>query len=109
MERPSFFHYFSQPIEDEDDEDDEEEEEEKEEKERIKLTEEEDFEVAHAIRTALSPDAVLWFTGEAIDDDDLDEDEEEDDDDDEGKNVFLVPNFRQITSHHINILLDVVY
>ena len=61
--RPSFFHYFSDPKEDEDEE---EEEEEDEEKERIQLTEEEDFEIAHAIRTALIPDAVLWFTGTYI-------------------------------------------
>ena len=37
---------------------------------------EEDYDVGHSIRTSLIPEAVLWYTGEAI--------EEEDDEDDEG-------------------------
>lgn len=79
--RPSFFHYFSDPKDD--DEEDEEDEEEEGEKERIELNEEEDFEIAHAIRTAIIPDAVLWFTGEASVDDYDDEEEEEEEDDEE--------------------------
>jgi len=49
-----------------------------------------DYEVGHALRTEIVPNAVGWFTGEADDDSDEegidlddDEDEEDDDDDDE--------------------------
>lgn len=86
--RPSFFHYFSDPKED-DAEDEEDEDEEGGEKERIELNEEEDFEIAHAIRTAIIPDAVLWFTGEAsvddydYEDDEGDEEDEEDEDEED--------------------------
>jgi len=84
--RPSFFHYFSDPKDDEEEE--EEEEEEEGQKERIELNEEDDFEIAHAIRTSIIPDAVLWFTGEASvddydDEEEGDEDDEEDDEEDE--------------------------
>ena len=61
--KASFFNYFSDPKEDE--EEDEEDDKEGEDKERTSLTEEEDYEVAHAIRTCLIPDAIMWFTGEA--------------------------------------------
>lgn len=91
---PSFFHFFSEPKSaDEEDEEDEGKEGEDEEQERIQLNEEEDYEVAHAIRTCIIPDAVLWFTGEARDDDDDfgdDEDDEEDEDEEEeGCFIFL--------------------
>ncbi len=69
--KPSFFHFFSEPKSEEDEE--EEDEGKEEEEERITLSEEEDYEVAHAIRTCLIPDAVLWYTGEARDDEDYDE------------------------------------
>lgn len=79
----SFFNYFSNPMTDEEAE--EEEENGNEEDDPIKLTMEEDYDIGHAIRTSVIPEAVLWYTGEAIDDED-DEDEEdgeEEDDDDE--------------------------
>jgi nucleosome assembly protein 1-like 1 len=82
---PSFFHYFGEPSSADEEEEEEREENEEGEEERIKLNEEEDYEVAHAIRTCLIPDAVLWFTGEARDDDDYDmDDDEEGEDDEEG-------------------------
>lgn len=71
--RPSFFHYFSQPKSEEDEEENEDGAEEEE--ERITLTEEEDFDVAHTIRTYILPDAILWYTGEAREDDDFAYDE----------------------------------
>ena len=45
-----------------------------------------DFEIGHYIRERIVPRAVLFFTGEALDEEsDYDEDEEdEDDDDDDG-------------------------
>ena len=88
----SFFQYFGEPKEEEDeDEEGGEDGGGEEEKERIQLTEEEDFEIAHALRTAVIPDALLWFTGEAHVDEEYDDDygdegdeeEEEDDEDDE--------------------------
>ena len=56
------------------------------------MTIEEDYDIGHAIRTAIIPESVFWFTGEAADEDDegLDyegmgeDDEDEDDDDEEG-------------------------
>lgn len=52
-----------------------------------------DFEIGHYIRERVVPRAVLFFTGEALDDEDYDEEEEEgeeeegdDDDDEDGEN-----------------------
>merc|ERR1712241_1505771 len=42
-----------------------------------------DFEIGHYIRERVVPRAVLFFTGEALEEDDFDE--EEDDDEDEGE------------------------
>lgn len=43
-----------------------------------------DFEIGHYIRERIVPRAVLFFTGEALDEEsDYDEDEEDEDDDDE--------------------------
>lgn len=42
-----------------------------------------DFEIGHFIRERIVPRAVLFFTGEAIDNDDFDEEDNEDEDDDE--------------------------
>lgn len=72
---------------DEDDEDDEEHEQE----DQIKLTTEEDYDIGHAIRTQVIPEAISWFTNENGDDEDYEfdeddedaEDDDEDDDDDE--------------------------
>jgi hypothetical protein len=47
----------------------EEGEEEDDDKARIKLTIEEDYEMAHTLRTEILPNAVMWYTGEAVDDD----------------------------------------
>ena len=83
--KQSFFQYFSEPIDEE--EDDYDEDDEDEEKPKIKLTVEDDYDIGHAIRTQIIPESVLWFTGEACDDDDdmegMDEDDEDDEDDDE--------------------------
>jgi len=79
----SFFQYFSTPKpEDEEDEAEGEEDEEG----RVTLTMEEDYDVGHTIRTSIIPEAILWFTGDAVDDDDYedgDEDDEDEEDDDE--------------------------
>lgn len=37
---------------------------------------EEDYDIGHSIRTSLIPEAVLWYTGEAMEDDGDDEDDE---------------------------------
>mmetsp|Transcript_39292 Transcript_39292/g.68044 ORF Transcript_39292/g.68044 Transcript_39292/m.68044 type:complete len:417 (-) Transcript_39292:112-1362(-) len=74
--KPSFFHYFGEPLTEE--EEAEEAENEDEDTPRIRLSQEEDYDIGHSIRTSLIPEAVLWYTGEAIEDDD------EDDEDDEG-------------------------
>ena len=65
--KPSFFHFFAEP-KNEEEEEEEDEGKDGEDEERITLNEEEDYEVAHAIRTCIIPDAVLWYTGEARDD-----------------------------------------
>ncbi len=69
--QPSFFHYFSDPKSGEE-EDEEEGKEEDDEHERIHLNEEEDFEIGFVIRASIVPDAILWYTGEARDEDDED-------------------------------------
>jgi len=89
--KQSFFNYFGPPLSEEEEEelegrDDEEE--------PVKLTMEEDYDIGHSLRTSIIPEAILWYTGEAIgdeedddefdgEDDDDDEDDGEDDDDDE--------------------------
>ncbi|CAB1104680.1 unnamed protein product [Ectocarpus sp. CCAP 1310/34] len=75
----SFFKFFQNPVmyEDEDDEEDEDE---------YNFSFEMDYEVARIFRNHLIPNAVLWFTGEAVSDEEDDEetDEEEGLDDTEG-------------------------
>jgi len=79
-EVPSFFHFFRDPREPEE----EDEEDEDEEKRNPHLDLEEDYEIAHAIRTSLLPEAVLWYTGENLEEDmSFEGDEEEDDDEEE--------------------------
>ena len=90
--KASFFHYFSEPNEEEMEE---EEDEEENKPEKHQLYVEEDYDIAHAIRVQVIPDAVKWFTGEAVpeeededdegegDDEDEDEGDDEDDEDDE--------------------------
>ncbi len=75
--KASFFHFFSTPTGDEEDEEEEGKDEDDEDgPQRIKLTMEEDYDVGHTIRTAIIPEAVLWYTGEAVDDE-YDEDGED--------------------------------
>eukprot|EP01048_Picozoa_sp_COSAG05_P013330 COSAG05_NODE_1410_length_4959_cov_12.965226_3_plen_290_part_00 len=79
----SFFNFFSPPDLDELDEMDEDEEEAM--HDRIQS----DFEIGAAFRERIVPHAVLWFTGEAADDDleFEEEDDEEDDGDEEDDNA----------------------
>ena len=82
--KASFFHYFSTPTEEDEEEEQEDEKEGDEADEgRIKLTMEEDYDVGHTIRTAIIPEAVLWYTGENVDDEYGDDDYDYDDEDDE--------------------------
>ncbi len=81
--KPSFFHYFSEPSnnmgEDEDEEGDEEGG-----SDQYKLSVDEDYEVGHSFRAEIVPEAVLWFTGEAADDEDYDFEEGDEDEAEEG-------------------------
>ena len=43
-----------------------------------------DFEIGHYIRERIVPRAVLYFTGEALEEDDYDDEEEEEEDGEEG-------------------------
>ncbi len=73
----SFFRFFNDPQEeaDEDDEDGEDD---------LYGLIDADFETGITIKDKLVPNAIRWFTGEALEDeDDDDEDEEDGDDDDE--------------------------
>ena len=65
--KASFFHFFTKPTEEEEDSDEEEEEKED---DRVTFNIEEDYDIAHAIRTAIIPHAVGWFTGELIEEED---------------------------------------
>ena len=87
--KPSFFNFFSKPMDEQEEADLEDSEEAarnegREEEERTKMTMEEDYDVGHSIRTALIPEAIQWYTGEAnegeYDDDDMygEEGDEED-------------------------------
>ncbi|CAM9545720.1 unnamed protein product [Ascophyllum nodosum] len=75
----SFFKFFQNPImyEADDDEDDEE---------QYNFSFDMDYEVARIFRNHLIPNAVLWFTGEAVSDEEDEDDEEDDEDDDEDDN-----------------------
>lgn len=88
--KPSFFHFFGEPrLDDEDDEEEDEEGEggHKEGEHEYQLSIDEDYEAGHAFRAEIIPDAILWYTGEALDerdeDEDLPDDEEDEDDEDE--------------------------
>ena len=54
-----------------------------EENEEIEATLAADYEMGEVIRSRLIQRAVLYFTGEALDDEDYDEDEDEDDEEDD--------------------------
>ncbi len=83
----SFFWYFKENRDDDDDDDMDSDDDGFERKPGF--TAEEDYDVGHAIRTTVVPEALYWFTGEnGFSEDDEDEDAEEDDDDnddDEGE------------------------
>jgi len=88
----SFFNFFSDPIEEKDEEEDEEEDE-----DNVKLNFEQDYEIGYAIRRDIVPNAVAWFTGEAIpyEEGEDDEDEEGEDGEDgaeDGKGPKIVPD-----------------
>lgn len=80
---PSFFYFFSDPVEPEDEEDEEDEN-------RVEFDYDQDFEIGESIRVNIVPNAINWFTGEAADsdgeeydDDDGDDDDDDDDNDDD--------------------------
>ncbi|XP_020300774.1 nucleosome assembly protein 1-like 1 isoform X1 [Pseudomyrmex gracilis] len=76
VQNESFFHFFSPPIVPEGSENDIDEE------TQSLLTS--DFEIGHYIRERIVPRAVLYYTGEVLDDEDEDyEDEDDGDDEDE--------------------------
>jgi len=79
IKNDSFFNFFNPPEAPKDSADEELDED-------LQALLEADFEIGHFFREQLIPKAVLYFTGEAIeeDSDDEDEDEEYEDDDDEG-------------------------
>lgn len=91
VDKESFFHYFKEPTMnagEEEDEGDEEGEPKRGGSSKFTLSIDEDYEIGHAIRTAIIPEAVLWFTGEAAGDedddfDDVDEEGDEGDDDED--------------------------
>ncbi|KAL8568172.1 hypothetical protein ACOMHN_027695 [Nucella lapillus] len=75
VRKSSFFNFFSPPqVPEGDNEDDVDEE-----TETMLAT---DFEVGHFIRERIVPRAVLYFTGEALDNDDYDDDDGEEEDED---------------------------
>ena len=76
----SFFHWFDEATE----EDEEDEDEEDEEKEIIKFNKEDDYEIAHYLRTEVIPKAISYFNGEIDDDEDYDDDGDDDDEDEDG-------------------------
>lgn len=78
----SFFQYFSEPRADEEEEEDEEGDDGNAEP-PVKFSVEDDYEIGHALRTSIIPNAVLWYTGEAVEDDDEDEEAEDIDEDEE--------------------------
>ena len=73
--KPSFFHYFGMPMTEEEENDAEEAAQENEDAVNVKLSMEEDYVVGHSIRTSIIPEAALWYTGEAIEEDDEDYEE----------------------------------
>jgi nucleosome assembly protein 1-like 1 len=74
---PSFFYYFSDPVEPKDEEDESYES-------RVEFDYDQDYEIGESLRLNIVPNAINWFTGEAADSDDEEygDDDEEDDDDD---------------------------
>jgi len=52
-----------------------------------------DFEIGHYIRDRIIPRAVLFFTGEALEEEDFDEEEEDEDEEEEGEEEEADPDF----------------
>merc|ERR1712142_1097241 len=75
VQKDSFFNFFSPPDVEDGTEPDED----------VEALLSADFEIGHFIRERIVPRAVLYFTGEALEDDDDDFGEEECDDEDEGE------------------------
>merc|ERR1719266_2829805 len=75
VKNESFFNFFDPPLLPEDPEVDADTQE----------ILEADFEIGHYIRERIIPRAILFFTGEALEEDDYDEDEENEESDDEDK------------------------
>lgn len=74
VQNDSFFNFFNPPeVPDEEDPD-----------EDVEALLAADFEIGHFIRERIVPRAVLYFTGEALEDDDFDEEGEEEDEDEDG-------------------------
>ncbi|XP_015599458.1 nucleosome assembly protein 1-like 1 [Cephus cinctus] len=92
VQNDSFFNFFTPPVVPEDSDADIDEE--------TQALLSSDFEVGHYIRERIVPRAVLYFTGEALEDeddeyeedegDDDDVDDDDDDDDDESANVVTI-------------------
>ncbi|KAF0311838.1 Nucleosome assembly protein 1-like 1 [Amphibalanus amphitrite] len=76
VQNDSFFNFFSPPAVPDDPDADVDEE------VQAQLTA--DFEIGHYIRERIVPRAVLYFTGEALEEDDYDDEEEEEEDGEEG-------------------------
>ncbi|KAM7292835.1 nucleosome assembly protein 1-like 1 isoform X5 [Ixodes scapularis] len=72
MQRDSFFNFFSPPEQQGDTLDEE-----------AQALLAADFEIGHVLKERVVPRAVLYFTGEAIQEDDYDEDEEDEEDEEE--------------------------
>ena len=90
-EKESFFHFFDSVKLPSSDDEGEDEEQDEQEEELLREKIDNDVELAFALRDQVIPNAILWFTGEAANDDDDDEgdyegedgDDDEDDEDDE--------------------------
>jgi len=81
--KDSFFNFFSPPSQEEQDEPSSDE---------VEAQMQSDYEIGHFFREQLVPRAVLYFTGEALDDsDDEDFDDEDDEDDDDEDYPMKLP------------------
>lgn len=78
VQNDSFFNFFSPP------EQPENEDEENEDDEDVEALLAADYEIGHFLRERIVPRAVLYFTGEALDEDEDDEDDYDDEGDEEG-------------------------
>ncbi|XP_074659932.1 nucleosome assembly protein 1-like 1 isoform X2 [Tubulanus polymorphus] len=87
VQNDSFFNFFNPPTAPEGGDEDEELDEET---ETLLAA---DFEIGHFIRERIVPRAVLYFTGEALEDDDDEYDDEEDDGDDEDEDEDQDPDY----------------